>query len=78
MRFGSLLLDECSELSIARFLEEESDRKLSTQSGGPCWQVLSGMDFANHCDCLLAAAVLIAYTVLDLYNKVTSFLAAIC
>ena len=26
-RFGSLLLDECSELSIARFLEEESDRK---------------------------------------------------
>ena len=31
------------------------------------------MDFANHCDCLLAADVLLDSSVLDLHNKVTPF-----
>ena len=78
MCFGSLLFEECSELSIACFLEAESYRKLLMQSGGPRWQVLFGIDFANCYDCLLAAAVLLASSVLDLYDKVTHFLAAIC
>ena len=55
------------------FLEEDSDRKLSTRSRGPCWQVLPGMDFANRCDCFLATAVLLDSSVLDLYDKVSPF-----
>ena len=55
MRFGSLLLNECSELSIAHFLEEESERKYEDIIQYP-WVSMGDVWFTIQycCTCLLA------------------------